>query len=385
VLFSKKPEDKIGNSPRKAIGFEPEDKPTPTAGKLLLLIMAVLLIFLGMQGLKDIGNIPTKPETLSYCASSGINATDSYIESGSSNACKFSKYEVKHKIPEIYQKYSSTTKEAANLNKQKNSINSQIYQIDNQILAAQREYDLSLQENIANENTRIGQTPDQLRQRVQSLQAQKQNLQLSLAPIDAQLNKLQPSITSANKELEAAVKKAKDDYNHDKAIYSLKVFLIQSLFVFPLFFAFLKLYLNLKAKDSPHTVIATTLVGVSGLFVLGISVTYLWSTFLQEILEEVFKLIANLPIFRTVFYYIAMLLIIAIFGGAVYHLQKKIFDPARVQLRRLRAKKCPYCEFPFGFTKDFCPSCGKQLMEKCQKCANQRYTIMRHCPNCGSE
>ncbi len=382
MIFTKKPQDSNTSLSQKVIGFEPEDKPTPTAGKLLLFIMAVLLIFLGVQGLRDIENIPTKPTPLSYCADSGLNTTFSNL---STNNCQFSKYEVKYKIPEIYKKYESTIIEISNLNKQKSNLNSQIYQLDSQISTVQREYDLSLQENIANEDTRIGQTPEQLRQRVQSLQNQKQTLQASITPINAELNKLEPITITANKELEAAVKKARSDYNHDKAIYNFKVFLIQSIFVFPLFFIFLKIYMRFKSNDSPHTVIATTLVGVSGLFVLGITISYLWSTFLQDILKEIFTLIADLPLFRTVFYYFAMLCIIVIFGGAVYHLQKKIFDPTRVQLRRLRSKKCPYCEFPFGFTKDFCPSCGKQLMEKCSKCPKQRYTIMKHCPNCGSE
>ncbi len=385
-MFLKKPDQKFKDqeAESKTIGFEPEDKPTPLVGKFLLLAMAGLLIFLGTQGLRDIGNIPKKPQTLSYCSES-IYSNFSYPSPYSqTTGCQFSKYETKHGIPEIHKKYEATSKEISSLNQQKSTLSSQLTQLRNQITSVQREYDLSLQENIANEATRIGQTPDQLRQSVQSLKIQAQTLETELSAIEGKMRALEPTLNLANKELENASKKAQADYNHDKAIYSFKVFILQTIFVFPLFVFFLKLYFRLKAKDSPHTIIATTLVGVSGLFVFGITITYLWSSFLQDILEEVFRLILDLPIFRTVFYYIAMLVIVAVFGGSVYHLQKKIFDPHRVQLRRLRSKKCPYCEFPFGFTKDFCPSCGKKLMEKCPACGGKRYTIMKHCPDCGT-
>lgn len=389
MLFSKKGNTQKPPQEEKIIGFEPEDKPTPTLGKLLLIIMAGLLIALGTYGLNDIRNIPQKPTPLSYCSRTYDSSYKGYssnyydLELSQSANCNFSKYEINHKIPEIYKKYESSNKELAELNKQKNSFQTQINQLDNQIVASQREYDLSLQENIANEQ-RVGLNPEQHRQRIKNLQDQKQNLLTNLSTVNSKIQALDPTLKAASEEIRIASEKAQKDYNHDRAIYNFKVFIIQALFVFPIFAFFLKLYFNLKAKDSPHTIIATTLVAVSGLFAFGITLTYLWSSFLQDILSEIFKLIADFPLFRTLFFYVAMLVVIAVFGGSVYHLQKKIFDPTRVLLRRLRSKKCPFCEFPFGFSKSYCPSCGKQLMEKCKNCSNLRYTIMKHCPNCGN-
>ncbi len=381
------------DSDEKPIGFEPEDKPTPTAGKLLLIIMAVLLLYLGFQGLRDVENIPQEPQPLSSCANGYLSGTpyrqmqsipDYYSNSYNPQSCNFSKYETQNGVPDAYTKYQSQLKEQNNLETQLQQAQSQLSQTESQINQFQNNYNLSLQEKIANEN-RVGLTPDQLRAQIQSYESQRNFQKQNVANLTNQLNSKETGIKAASANLQSARDKAQSAYDKDNAIYRIKVFAIQALLVFPLFFFFLNIYLKLKAKDSPHTVIATTLLAVSGFFVMQITIMYLWSTFLQNLLEIVMSLIKNFPLAKTLIYYIGMLLVIAIFGGAVYKLQKKIFDPQRVRLRRLRTHKCPYCEFPFDFTAQYCPSCGKQLMQKCPSCSQMRYTIMKHCPSCGKE
>lgn len=358
------------------IGFEPEDKPTPTAGKILLIFMAILLIFLGSQGLRDIENIPTEPERLSHC--SIATNYNSKIQN-----CNFSKYEKNNNVPSLYQNANDIAQKHDNLAKQNSTLNSQLTSINNSITKKQKEYDLSLQESIADES-RVGSTPDALRAQLQNLEASRTSLNSQIAQLEAQISSAQAELRVGNDQLKQAFEKSKSEFKSDNAKYEFWVFIIRVLFVFPVFFIFLKLYLNLKAKDSPHTIIATTLLGVSGLFVVGITIIYLWGLFLQRLLEILSKLFLSIPIFRTLLYYGGMLLVIIIFGGAVYHLQKKIFNPQRVRLRRLRAHKCPYCEFPFDFSKNYCPSCGTQLKTKCVKCQEAKFTIMKHCPVCGA-
>lgn len=392
LALSQKSTQKPSQEPdEKPIGFEPEDKPTPTAGKLLLIIMAVLLLYLGFQGLRDVESIPQEPQPLSSCANGySSNARyrqkqsipDYYPNSYNTQSCNFSKYETQNGVPDAYTKYQSQQTEQNNLETQLQQAQTQLSQTESQITQFQNNYNLSLQEKMANEN-RVGLTPEQLRAQIQSYENQRNLQKQTVANLTSQLNSKQAGFKAASASLQNARDKAQAAYDKDNAIYRLKVFAIQALLVFPLFFFFLNLYLKLKAKDSPHTVIATTLLAVSGFFVMAITIMYLWNTFLQNLLEVIFNLIKNFPLAKTLIYYIGMLLVIAIFGGAVYKLQKKIFDPQRVRLRRLRAHKCPYCEFPFDFTAQYCPSCGKQLMQKCPSCNQMRYTIMKHCPSCG--
>jgi len=296
--------------------------------------------------------------------------------------CNFSKYEINYKIPSLYETANSIAKKQNDLIERRTTLNTQLTTIVNNIKDKQKEYDLSLQESIAAEK-RVGSNPDVLRSQLQTLESNRNSLNSNISQLEPSITSAQAQLKQANNDLDSVSKNAKSDYKSDRAKYELWVFIIRALFVFPVFFVILKVYLKLKAKDSPHTKIATTLLGVSGLFVLGVTVAYVWGLFLQDLLEILSKLFLAAPIFRTLLYYGGMLLVITIFGGAVYHLQKKIFNPQRVRLRRLRAHKCPYCEFPFDFSKNYCPSCGKQLQAKCQHCGGNKFTVMKHCPECG--
>lgn len=380
------------------IGFEPEDKPTPLAGKFLLVLMSFLLLFLGFRGLEDVENIVSKPQPLSYCVSGYgtsyqdtyrdklayppeyLDYTDSYSQGRQS--CIFSAYERKYNVPELYERLQQVQKSQEEIYKQRNELQTTLDSIRQAKQDAQRNYDLTLQERQANQPVRSGNA-ERLVTQIQSLAAEEQQVQGQLQQISSQVNQAEATIKATRQPLEEAVKKAQKDYEHANAIFRLKVFLIQAILVFPLFIFFLKLYFRLKAKDSPHTIIATFLVGVSGIFAAGITMQYIWSLFLADLLEEVFAFLRNVPLFRTLLYYVGMLLVIAVFGGAVYLLQKKIFDPKRVQLRRLRSHKCPHCDFPVDFAKAYCPACGNQITEKCPNCQAARYILMKFCPHCG--
>jgi len=80
-----------------------------------------------------------------------------------------------------------------------------------------------------------------------------------------------------------------------------------------------------------------------------------------------------------------MILVIVIFGGAVYVLQSKVFAPQRVRKRRLRKGDCPHCELPLRFSKKHCPNCGMQIEKACESCGKLRYVDFSHCPHCANK
>lgn len=369
------------------IGFETEEQPTPLLGRLLLFILALLLLFFGWRGLEDLGNIPQKPEALSDCfvyvGSSTLSRGElrnrprialtssekfpTYYLS-SSITCSFSSFEIQAGVPALYQtaKNAYLKVEAAQTNL--SSIQTQLRQYESQ-------YNVSLLEKIADEQA-IDNTPPEIRDQANSLRQQettaKSQLDLAQNGLDATL----PSLLAAYKE-------AGDAYAHAWAGYKFWVFLLEVTFVVPFFLGSMWFYRRLHGKSSPHTIISVPIVIVSSILLARVLLVYFWNLFLADLAEFLWSVFAQLAIFRTLIYYAGMVLAVVIFGGTVYKLQKQIFAPQRVRFRRLRAKKCPYCEFSLDFTKNFCPGCGKQLITKCSACGQGRYIDMPYCPSCG--
>ncbi|OGL87384.1 hypothetical protein A3I40_03800 [Candidatus Uhrbacteria bacterium RIFCSPLOWO2_02_FULL_48_12] len=90
-----------------------------------------------------------------------------------------------------------------------------------------------------------------------------------------------------------------------------------------------------------------------------------------------------MEIIRSLVFYLGMILSFVLFGGAVYYLQKRIFDPRRVAIRRFRLKQCPRCQTNLDLAISFCPQCGHQIKERCASCGQARFVELPACPHCG--
>lgn len=372
---------------QETVGFEPEEQPTPLLGRLLLILLAFLLLFFGWRGLEDLGNIPQKPEALSDCfvyvgtstlsrgelrskpriaLTSAQNFPTYYLSS--STTCSFSSYEIQAGVPAPYQTAKNAYGKVETAQTNLSSVQTQLRQYESQ-------YNISLLEKIADEQA-LDNTPPEIRDQVNFLRQQESTAKSQL---DAAQNELDATLSP----LMAAYKKAQDAYEHAWAGYKFWVFLLEVTFVVPFFVGSMWFYRRLHGKSSPHTIISVPIVVVSSILLARVLLVYFWNLFLADLAEFLWKIFAELAIFRTLIYYVGMILAVVIFGGAVYKLQKQIFAPQRVRARRLRANKCPYCEFSLDLTKSFCPGCGKQLMVACKSCGQPRYIDMQYCPNCG--
>lgn len=385
----------------EAIGFEPEEQKTPWLGRILLVILAVVLLYFGWVGLSDLGRIPDRPERLSRC--SGLEFYKGRIEkieaeryfniqyteydyqtqSQKLAVCVFSSYEVKSGVPDAY-------KDAQLIWKEKNDIEltelqklqTQLSEITAQISQKQREYDLSLQEIQAGRPP-VGKTSDQLRQELQSLRQQQQQTDQQLLAVNARIRLLEDQLKEKESILVQKLNQAIELYNKAWAGYKFWVFLLEMLFVLPFFAASLWFYFRLLRKNSPHTIILLPVVFVGAILVARSLILYFWASFLADLIEILLRLSGALVIFRVLLFYVGMLLAIVIFGGAVFLLQRKIFAPVRVRLRRLKSKKCPHCEAPMDFARNFCVACGSRLLEKCSSCGQDKYIDFKFCPYCG--
>jgi len=389
--FHKKTEDVQQN---QAIGFEPEERPTPWLGKILLVIMGVVLLFFGWIGLGDLGDIPTKPERLSSCfvriGASSIarggygyyssfstpdnlsNFPTRFFSSSYTKSCTFSTYERAAGVPDAFDTargvYRTTVEPA----------NQKVNNLQSQISTLRSQYDTSLRERIAQQEP-LRQTPEQIRSQTQRLEGE-----LAQAKGDAASAEISFRSTYLP-SLIAAYKKAGDAYDHAWAGYKFWVFLLEALLVFPTLAAVLWFYFRLLRKNSPHTIILLPVVTVAAILAARTILLYFWALFLADLIEIILGLAESLRIFRVLLFYLGMILAVVIFGGAVFLLQRRIFAPERVRARRLRAKKCPYCETPIELGKNYCAGCGRQLLAQCSSCGEARFVDLRYCPYCGKQ
>ncbi len=398
------------------IGFEERERKTPIAGYILLIAMAIISWWMGDMALGDLENVPQKPQVLSACSVpyttygwqdawrySGpyynseiqlmyekpspypalpLEGTPSWEPEQMRITCQFAELEKKYNIPAVFEQTKSTRDQINALQIQINQKQADLNKTEFDLINVRQAYQLSLSEKIAQVEGKVYSIAE-LQVKVRNLENKSAMFSKDIGTMQAQAATLASQLEPYNKNLQSLYQKVVSDWRASWRWYELMVFLLQALFIFPFFFVTLKLYFALSAKNSPYTIIATFLLAVASVFVVQISFVYFWSLFLAIILEALWSIIKDSQLLRSLLSYTGMFASIVVLGGAVYILQKKIFNPARVGLRRLRENKCPSCQFSLKLANNFCAHCGAQILEKCAKCQNARYVHLVVCPHCG--
>ena len=287
------------------------------------------------------------------------------------------KFDIDKKIKDIEPEINSIIALNKDISYFENEISSNKSQLD-KLLA---KYSVSLQEVIAGEQALMD----------------KPSIKSSIISLDNEITSLNERLAGANKDrinkfllidpkldiLKIAYEQAEEYYENKIAFYNFIVFLLRLLFVLPLFIVSLYFYFKLKRKDSPHTIIATAITAATSLLFIQIMLMFLYEVLPIEWLARVFKILMEITILKYVIYYGSAFAVIAVFGSIVYFIQKKVFNPKIVAVRRIKDNKCPNCSFPLDLSYDFCPKCGRKLKEKCANCGRMRIRDLSHCPFCG--
>ena len=388
-FFSKK-EDQIS---RVTPGYEETERQTPKAGYILLIAMFAASLFFGWRAISDLQDVPEKPTHLSQCAIPFLTYSwedygrfqyESYptgevfydarpfkpASREMGEECVFSELEKKYGIPPVFEKRRET---AEKLNDARVALNEATYNL----LDRERQYGLGLQEREVKEIQPLFPTND-IRREIEALREKK-------SALEGEVKALEEEIKPYDDELQELYKGVMRDYRKAWRWYEFKVFLLEMVFVIPFFFLVLWGYFRLLAKNSPYTIIFTALVGVASVLFLRVFLVWFWGLFLARVIQTIWEYIQNFALLKSLIFYSGMILSIAVFGGAVYLLQKRIFDPHRVALRRLRDKQCPNCRMPLEVGGQFCPNCGRKLKETCAKCGKERWSDFPSCPYCGSK
>lgn len=362
---------------------EISEKKTSKLGYIFLFIMVLFVIGIGQTIFSDLKGIPERPVSPSGCILNSVNDLDNLNRIRCPYRGEFNEVDREFGLDRKFNNIESQLQNISALNQTINSNNGTISELERRIEELSEDYDLSLQEKIAEEESIMDK--NSIKSEITGLRNQISNLERNITSLENQRDSIISQLNNSVRSIEQSYEEAHDHYLTVRAWYKFKVFLLTLLFVLPFFVFSLFFYLKLKKKDSPYTIILTALTTAFSILFLQVVLVFLYDILPKEWIERIFELFSNLPFLRYIIYYGSIILVIGLFGGIVYYIQKKVFDPTRVAVRRLKDKKCPGCSFTLDSDHVFCPNCGLQLKEKCEHCENLKIRYLAHCPNCGKE
>lgn len=370
-------------------GNEIEDvneKRTSTLGYVLLIFMVIFVISVGQTIFHDLESIPEKPSRISQCVS--IFSGKSYDKtlntiSYTPTSCVFGDIDYRFGLEADYKLIENDLKRIVAINKQINTLSGNINKTQRDLDRTSNNYDVSLQEKMAQEQNPVMDRND-LQQNIINQRTTVLSTQAQIKSLENERNVLVKKIDPTVQRIKTNLVGAERYYERAVAIYNLKTFFLKLLFISPLFAFSVYYYLKLKKKNSPYTIIYTAIVGATSFLFLEIILVLLYDIIPKEFIERIFEFFRSIVALRFVLYYGSVILVIAIFGGIVYYIQKRVYNPQNVAMRRLKDNKCPGCSFLINLHYNHCPKCGRQLKNECEHCGNLRMSDLPHCPNCGN-
>ncbi|MBT5016255.1 hypothetical protein HN748_05355 [Candidatus Peregrinibacteria bacterium] len=355
---------------------EISEKKTSKLGYLILIALFIFIVSIGQTIFHDIQDIPNNPENPSYCASNyGDNLTNLTYKS----RCYFSDTDVRYGIDDLIEGIDPTIEEIIDYNKAIKSKTNTLDDLDRDEFV--QDYGLSLLEEIAEEEGVFDE--EELQEELVELEETMADLQAEIANLEESRDDLIAKIQPQLDELDVAYDEALDYYETQKAWYSLKAFVLKLFFVLPFFGLFLWLYLKHKRKDSPYTIIITSVFFASVALFLEIVLIFLYDVLPKAWFMSIFDFLMAVAALKYIVYYGAVALVIVVLGGIVFFIQKNLYNPKRVALRCLKDNKCPSCSLSLKLSEKYCAKCGHQIKDMCEKCDHLKYVDLDHCPHCG--
>ncbi len=383
-------------------GEEISEKRTSKLGYILLFLMAFFVVSVGETIFADLKKIPEKPVMPSGCILSSVQNLErlsnlncpssrsssysypSYSDNyNQSNPGLFNTVDIKFGLDVKFTGLKPQLLEIASINQDINSAQSEISSAEKNILKLNKDYDLSLQEKMAGEAAIMNS--ERIKNDITAQRTLISTAKSKVAYLERERSGISSDLTAQISSLEKSYGEAMDYYKNKQSWYKFKSFLLTLIFVLPFFAFSVFMYLRLKKKNSPYTIILTATTTAFSILLLQVVMVFLYDILPKEWLARIFRFFLEVPFLRYVIYYGSVLLVIGLFGGIVFYIQKRVFSPRKVAIRRLKDKKCPGCSFPINSKHNFCPDCGLKLQEECGNCGKQKIRYLSHCPNCGNE
>lgn len=367
------------------------EKKTTTLGKFLLFCMFVAILVSAQWTLEIINKIPKEPDTIPNCIKNILykfEADDKENEKYSynygeywRNDCDLSSENPKFNFEKEYWELSWAYENLNNITEEISNLESKKYRLEKEKWNSREDYDTSLTEKIAWENSWL-YDKNKIQEEIKNSKAEVEQIDKKLKDLETEKNKIISENKAKISELKAVYEKAQSDYEHSYLMYKLYISLLSFIFSISVFLVLYKLYVNKKSKNSPYTIIFSVATFAYGLMLLEVTLLFISYITPWTIKQLIYEFFVN---FKPIMYLVQFLwpiLIVSIFWFLIYKIQKRIYSKENILKRFVSDKKCPNCWNSVDTTKPFCPLCSHEILVKCHNCQNLTTKWMPYCSNC---
>ena len=367
------------------------EKKTTTLGKFLLFCMFVAILVSAQWTLEIINKIPKEPDTIPNCIKNILykfEADDKENEKYSynygeywRNDCDLSSENPKFNFEKEYWVLSWAYENLNNITEEISNLESKKYRLEKEKWNSREDYDTSLTEKIAWENSWL-YDKNKIQEEIKNSKAEVEQIDKKLKDLETEKNKIISENKAKISELKAVYEKAQSDYEHSYLMYKLYISLLSFIFSISVFLVLYKLYVNKKSKNSPYTIIFSVATFAYGLMLLEVTLLFISYITPWTIKQLIYEFFVN---FKPIMYLVQFLwpiLIVSIFWFLIYKIQKRIYSKENILKRFVSDKKCPNCWNSVDTTKPFCPLCSHEILVKCHNCQNLTTKWMPYCSNC---
>ena len=395
--------EKIFRRPKIAslAGEELSEKQTTKWGYFLLICMFLAILSSGQWTIGIIQNIPQRPQNLPYCISGiyekfvytynskGFSLEPSdYFPYGyrdySQTDCQTTGIDPAYDMTKEYEQFKNLWIELDSLEKEISQIQSNVNSLESKKTSRKQEYDTSLLEDIAWNQQRMYNGSE-----IQNtLSADDQEIQT----LKSQISQLESQYTQKLREnlqnfqgFRLKIESFQEDYRIEYLKYRFYVAILTLIFAGSVFFVLYKMYMRQKLKNSPHTIIFSFATFAYGLILLEILLLFLWDIIPHKIFEILLKILNTFAPLIFLVQFLWPVVIVGIFGFAVYKIQKRLYSKENILKRFVSDKKCPHCGNHVDINKAFCPLCAYEIQIHCPECQALTVKGMPHCSTCGKK
>ena len=367
------------------------EKKTTTLGKFLLFCMFVAILVSAQWTLEIINKIPKDPDTIPNCIKNILykfEADDKENEKYSynygeywRNDCDLSSENPKFNFEKEYWELSWAYENLNNITEEISNLESKKYRLEKEKWNSREDYNTSLTEKIAWENSWL-YDKNKIQEEIKNSKAEVEQIDKKLKDLETEKNKIISENKAKISELKAVYEKAQSDYEHSYLMYKLYISLLSFIFSISVFLVLYKLYVNKKSKNSPYTIIFSVATFAYGLMLLEVTLLFISYITPWTIKQLIYEFFVN---FKPIMYLVQFLwpiLIVSIFWFLIYKIQKRIYSKENILKRFVSDKKCPNCWNSVDTTKPFCPLCSHEILVKCHNCQNLTTKWMPYCSNC---
>lgn len=366
---------------------ELSEKQTTKLGYFLLYCMFWAILASAQWTLSIIQDIPEKPTNIPYCIGNMVNTLNNDEKNYNSywynndNDCNITSTNPEFNFDPEYSNLKIPYDEIIRLNDNISTLNSQKSKIEYNEQRNQTDYNTSLTEKIAWENSWLYDKND-IQQNIKTVRSEIINIDSQITVLKWEIDDIKWKYSSEREILKQKLEKANEDYRTSYLLYKFYVAILSFLFSIIVFIVLYKIYVKQKIKNSPNTIIFSVATFAYGLVVLQIAVLFIWDIIPHKLLGIIMNLLNMFTPLVYIVQFLWPILIIAIFWFLVYKIQKRLYSPQNILKRFITDKKCPNCGNWVDFTKPFCPLCSHEIQIHCQHCHELTLKWMPYCSNC---